>query len=174
MGNYENAVQFAGECDKQMNILKKQREEQERQEKARIEAREAAELAETERRNRREEEQKRRKQRAKRIIGLMLTFVPFITNLLLYYISSNEIMFTCGFIFFSIVLQGIPLIRIHFRDEIRIPSIVIYIIGFLLQLLTFQMIKEKILEPPYPYLGSLALAVAFIMACAYPKEKYWD
>jgi len=37
MGNYENAVQLANECDKQMNVFKKQREEQERQERASIE-----------------------------------------------------------------------------------------------------------------------------------------
>jgi len=70
MGNYENAVQLANECDKQMNILKKQREEQERQEQARIAVREAAEREETERRNRYRE----KKEKLKKSTGLLIQF----------------------------------------------------------------------------------------------------
>jgi len=73
-------------------------------------------------------------------------------------------------ILFSVFLEGIPLVIIHFRDDTRIPPIVIFIIALLL--LTFGMSND--FDNPFFYLGSLAMVVALIMACAYPKEKYWD
>jgi len=170
MGNYENAVQLANECDKQMNVFKKQREEQERQERARIAARAAQERAEDERRRRREEEKERRKKLTKRIIGIMLTAVPFVLGLLLYYISCKESYWLkdgfIGILIGSLAAIGIPLVLIHFRKLFVLSIIVLLFAALAISLMSdeFSLFSR----------GSLAMIVAFIMALAYPKDKFWD
>jgi len=170
MGGYENAAQLANECDKQFNELKKQREEQERQEKVRKTAREAEERDEERRRYRYEEEQRRRKERAKNITGLMLTFVPFILGMLLYVIGdhSNRLDFVILNLIAALIFFGIPIVRIHFRDEILpVISIIIFILAIILKTIFLLQDNENIL-------GSLAMVAAFTMAIAYPKDKYWE
>jgi hypothetical protein len=165
MGNYENAVQLANECDNQMNVFKKQREENERQEKARIAAREAQEQAERERVRRNLEAQERKKQIAKNIRGLMFTFVPFILGLLLY--NNGEVREEYKIILIiSLIFVGGPLVIIHFRDDWNLFSIAAIIVFWIVIFpLTFNYNN---------YLGSIVMVVAFIIACAYPKKKYWD
>jgi len=77
MGNYENAVQLANECDKQFNVLKGRREEQERQECERRKEQERQEQARiwAEREVRiRSEAEAERKKKLKKNIGLLLQF----------------------------------------------------------------------------------------------------
>jgi len=185
MGNYENAVQLASECDKQMNILKKQREEQERQEQARKAAKEAEDRAENERRSRFEEEQKRRKQLIKRIKGLMLTFVPFIVGMILYFLSMMEESLrtnkwstanTISLIVFGIIF-GVPLLIIHFREWWEKPQTISTIVFWILFIICFVGILYEGLnlkENYFAFFGTLTMGVAFIITCAYPKKKYWD
>jgi len=172
-----------GADEVQYRIYKERIEEQDRIER---ECRaEQARRDEQERKNReserkREEAKKNRKKRAKNITGLMLTFAPFILGLVLYYIAFKEfggagkfvsddwLELFIGCLIGSLIFLGIPIVRIHFRDDSRVPSIVIFILAILF--ITFFFASEDI----NTYWGSLAMVAAFIMALAYPKEKYWE
>jgi len=78
MGNYENAVQLANECDKQMNILKKQREEQERQEKAK----EQQEKARVEEDRKKAESEAKRKEKLKKLAPLIIIAIVVLSSLI--------------------------------------------------------------------------------------------
>jgi len=177
MGNYENAVQLASECDKQMNILKKQRKEQERQEQARIAAREAAEREETERRERYEEEQKRRKQRIKRIKGSMLTYVPLIVGMIILFLSGKSAGTMISNLIFSGIIFGVPVCVIHSREYWEKPQTISAIVFWILIIVIGIYGLRDGLNNKDDYFGFfclLVIVVAFIITCAYPKKKYWD
>jgi uncharacterized membrane protein len=169
MGNYENAVQLANECDQQMNIYKKRREEQERQEQARIAAKEAEERAEREKYYRREEKQRRLKKLAKRMIGPMITLVPFILGVILYNIACKEsryIIFNSGPVIAALIFLVILLVLIHFR-KFFIFSIIAFVLVALYNTTSSN-------EFNLFYKSFLVMLAALIVAIVYPKDKYWD
>jgi len=170
MGSYENSTQLADECEKQIRVIKERIAEQQRQEDER-KRREAAEWeVENARRLQqliKEEDEENRKKIIKNIIGFMLTFVPFIVGLLLYGLGLYRIRLIELLIF--PLLLTIPIVRIHFRDYSRTPSVVIFILGLLF--FTYMIVSGN--DFVFPYQGLLAMGLSFIMALAYPKYKYW-
>jgi hypothetical protein len=68
----------------------------------------------------------------------------------------------------SFTFLGIPLVRIHFRDDSRVPSIVIFILAILSITIPWALQGINV------YLGSFAFVVSFIMALACPNKDYWE
>jgi hypothetical protein len=156
------------------------REEQER-EKKRLEEgrkRQEAENARIEQQQRKKEEaEEKRKKRAKRFRGFMFTFGPVIIGMVIHYISlkdefHEDLLTTllAGLILY-LVFGVVPLLIIHIRNWwgfFSVASIIVFWLALLPS--TFLLAEVNTLS----YWGSLAMVAAFIMACAYPKDKYWD
>jgi uncharacterized membrane protein len=152
-----------------MNIYKKRREEQERQEQARIAAKEAEERAEKEKYYRREEKQRCLKKLAKRMIGPMVTLVPFILGVILYNIACKEsryIIFNSGPVIAALIFLVILLVLIHFR-KFFIFSIIAFVLVALYNTTSSN-------EFDLFYKSFLVMLAALIVAIVYPKDKYWD
>jgi len=167
MGSYENSAQLADECEKQVRVIKERRAEQKRQfdERQRKEAAEReVEKARLEQERKIKEAEEKRKKRIKRIIGFCLTFVPYVLGLVLYAFSLDVFgkygVENVGFLIIPLIMV-IPLVRIHYRDDSRIPSIVIFCIGLIYMMCLYGSLWS-----------SLAMIVSFIMALVYPAEKY--
>jgi hypothetical protein len=135
MGNYENTVQLANECDKQMNVLKKQHEEQERQKQARAAAIEAQKKA--------EEAKQERKKKQKWKIGIFLQLLLCAAYLFILYgteiisepwLGRATFIGYLPFIIFSLAIGMVSLIFKKKSDSVS--GILILIVMILVQSIT--------------------------------------
>jgi len=150
MGNYENAVQLANECDKQISVIIERREEQERQEKARIAAREAADA---EARRKREAEAER-KEKTKNFIGLLLQLG--VTVAFLFRFFHNRTYIT--------IFDNIPFEVIFF------PCVISFVLGFI-SLIFRRNINSKIIwGAGFLIIAYLIIVIAIIRTIAEGQE----
>jgi len=87
MGDYENAVQMANECDKQFNVLKEKREEQERQAMVKEAARKKAEAEALKRKE--AEDKRREKQKRLNIVLAVIITIAALTAFIVYRLTGS-------------------------------------------------------------------------------------
>jgi hypothetical protein len=169
MGGYENSAQLADECDKQVRVLKERIEEEKRQE-AESKRREAVVQKAADARYEQERKEKAAKEKRERLTRTMLTFVPFIVGMVLYYIafkawiqgidgSDNPLLDSLV----PLIGFGLPLVLIHLR-KLFVISIIIFCIAILIHIFAFTGHTD------FFYWGSIAMAVSFIMALVFPRD----